>query len=448
MDRRPGICDQIPHPKQEVGVPPASASVVSRDSTPIVACHECGTVHRVHSLRPGAGANCATCGSVLYSRHRGGLDRVLALYLAAAILFVLANAFPFMSLNIEGRVQQTELFSSALALWHAGMRFLAIVVMAFAVALPAVKIASALWVLVPLHLGRRPWLAAHSIRLFDRLRPWAMMEVYLLGVMVAYVKLLDLAHIQLGPSMWAFVALIVAMVAADAALDDQDVWNRVAPQATTALLPPPPGTQLAGCHDCGQVAAIRPGDHHTRCGRCGSALHKRKPDSVARTSALVLTAAILYVPANVFPVMTVIYFGRGAPDTIISGVIELLHGGMWPLALLVFCASIMVPVLKLIGLSCLLISIRRGSVARLRDRTLLYRIIEQVGRWSMIDVFMIGILTALVNLGSIATIEPGIGAVCFAGVVIVTMIASMSFDPRLMWDVRDDKLGRPAVLRA
>lgn len=425
-----------------------NASVAVRGPTPIVACHECGTVHRVHSLLPGAGANCETCGSVLYSRHRGGLDRVLALYVTAAILFVLANAFPFMSLNIEGRVQQTELFSSGLALWRADMRFLATVVMAFAVALPAVKIVSALWVLIPIHCGRRPWLVAHSIRLFDRLRPWAMMEVYLLGVMVAYVKLLDLAHIDLGPSMWAFVALILAMVAADAALDDQDLWDKVAPQATTALLPPPPGKVLAGCHDCGQVALVGASDHHAHCARCGSGLHKRKPDSLTRTWALVLTAAILYVPANVFPVMTVIYFGRGAPDTIISGVIELLHGGMWPLALLVFVASIMVPVLKLIGLSFLLISVQRGSITRLRDRTLLYRIIEQVGRWSMIDVFMIGILTALVNLGSIATIEPGIGAVCFAGVVIVTMFASMSFDPRLMWDVRDEKLGGPAALRA
>lgn len=426
----------------------ANATVASHVSTPIVACHECGTVHRVHSLLPGAGADCSNCGGTLYSRHRAGLDRILALYVTAAILFVLANAFPFMSLNIEGRTQTTELFSSGLALWHADMGFLAGVVLAFAVLLPALKILAALWVLVPLKLGRRPWLAARSIRLFDRLRPWAMMEVYLLGVMVAYVKLLDLAHIELGPSMYAFVALIVSMVAADAALDDQDLWDKVAPQATTALLPPPRGTMLAGCHDCGQVALVRPGDRHRHCGRCGSALHKRKPDSVARTWALVLTATILYVPANVFPVMTVIYFGRGAPDTIISGVIELLHGGLWPLALLVFVASIMVPVLKLIGLSYLLISVQRGSIARLRDRTFLFRIIEQVGRWSMIDVFMIGILTALVNLGSIATIEPGIGAVCFAGVVIVTMIASMSFDPRLMWDVRDDKLGRPAALRA
>jgi paraquat-inducible protein A len=163
-------------------------------------------------------------------------------------------------------------------------------------------------------------------------------------------------------------------------------------------------------------------------------MHRRKPNSLARTWALVVTATILYIPANLLPVMTVVYFGRGEPDTILSGVKEQMQAGMWPVALLVFFASITVPVLKLIGLTFLLITVQRRSTWRLRDRGLMYRIIEQVGRWSMVDIFMISILVALVNLGSIATIEPGVGAICFAGVVIITMFASMSFDPRLIWD--------------
>jgi paraquat-inducible protein A len=140
------------------------------------------------------------------------------------------------------------------------------------------------------------------------------------------------------------------------------------------------------------------------------------------------------VPANLYPVMTVISLGQGAPDTILSGVEELAHAGMWPLALLVFFASITVPVLKLIGLTIMLVSTQLRSHRRLRDRTVLYRIVEFVGRWSMIDVFMLSILVGLVQLGNLATIEPGIGAVSFASVVILTMLAAESFDPRLMWD--------------
>jgi paraquat-inducible protein A len=173
---------------------------------------------------------------------------------------------------------------------------------------------------------------------------------------------------------------------------------------------------------------------HAECPRCGARLHFRKPNSVTRAWALVLTAMILYLPANIFPVMTVISFGKGEPDTILSGVKSLFYAGMWPLALLVFFASITVPILKILGLMFLLVSTSRGSRWRLRDRTLLYRIVESIGRWSMIDIFMLSILAGLVQLGSIATIRPGVGALSFAAVVVITMFAAAAFDPRLMWD--------------
>jgi paraquat-inducible protein A len=173
---------------------------------------------------------------------------------------------------------------------------------------------------------------------------------------------------------------------------------------------------------------------HARCPRCRAHLHRRKPDSIARCWALILTAAILYIPANVYPIMTVISFGAGSPDTILSGVKHLIESGMWPLALLVFFASITVPVLKIVGLVLLLLTTQWGTRWHLRDRTRLYRVIESVGRWSMIDIFMLSILVALVRLGALATVVPGVGAISFAAVVVTTMFAAMAFDPRLMWD--------------
>ena len=197
---------------------------------------------------------------------------------------------------------------------------------------------------------------------------------------------------------------------------------------------------LMGCHDCGLLLRKRhaaPGQA-LRCPRCTAPVHDRKPESLQRTTALMLTAAVLYVPANVFPIMTVVSFGKGQSDTIVSGIVHLAHGGMISLALLVFFASVLVPVLKLVGLAFLVISVHRRSRWRPRDRALLYRIIEQVGRWSMIDIFMISILVALVKLGNVATIETGLGATCFAAVVVLTMLASMGFDPRLMWDALEE----------
>ena len=189
------------------------------------------------------------------------------------------------------------------------------------------------------------------------------------------------------------------------------------------------------CHLLSQATAVAP---HPCCPRCGATLHARKPDSLARTWALTLTAYILYIPANLLPVMTVTMSGRGEPDTILSGVKALLLGGMWPLALLVFFASITVPVLKLLVLTYLLLSVQFKSRWRPRERTILYRLTESIGRWSMIDIFVIAILVALVKLGSLATINAGPGAVAFGGVVVTTMFAAMSFDPRLIWDALEN----------
>jgi paraquat-inducible protein A len=240
------------------------------------------------------------------------------------------------------------------------------------------------------------------------------------------------------------------MIAAEAALEPHEIWRRLGPQASTRQLEGRGRRTLISCHNCDQLAAMPPLPARTtaHCPRCGATMHRRKPNSLARTWALVVTATILYIPANLLPVMTVVYFGRGEPDTILSGVKELMQAGMWPVALLVFFASITVPVLKLIGLTFLLITVQRRSRWRLRDRGVIYRIIEQVGRWSMVDIFMISILVALVNLGSIATIEPNVGAICFAAVVITTMFASMSFDPRLIWDAEESSDAQRTPARA
>jgi paraquat-inducible protein A len=166
-------------------------------------------------------------------------------------------------------------------------------------------------------------------------------------------------------------------------------------------------------------------------------MHQRKPNSIKRTWALVLAACIFYIPANLFPVTIVTSLGKAQADTIMSGVIYFIGSGMWPIALVIFVASILVPILKLIILTFLLISVQRKSTWRPKDRTRLYRITEAIGRWSMVDIYVVTILVALVNLGSLATIKAGPGAVFFAAVVVITMFASMSFDPRLIWDAKE-----------
>jgi len=189
------------------------------------------------------------------------------------------------------------------------------------------------------------------------------------------------------------------------------------------------------CHDCALLCRVPGGTGHgARCPRCGAALHARKPRSLERTWALVIAAALCYAPANLLPIMTVTSLGKAQSDTIMSGVTYLLHHGMWPLAAIIFIASVFVPVLKLGILVLLLVSVGRGSRWRPVERTRLYRITEAIGRWSMVDIFVVTILVALVRLGSLATIEAQAGAVFFGAVVVLTMLAAESFDPRLIWD--------------
>jgi paraquat-inducible protein A len=171
-----------------------------------------------------------------------------------------------------------------------------------------------------------------------------------------------------------------------------------------------------------------------RCPRCGGRLHVRKPASLANTGALVLSAAILYLPANLVPVMHTHQLLSDDDDTIMSGVISLATSGSWPLAIIVFFASIVVPLLKLVALGDLLIAVRRGRVRHVRERSRLFRLVEFVGRWSMIDVFALSLLTALVKVPSLADIRPRPGALAFAAVVVLTMLAVQSFDERLLWD--------------
>ena len=172
--------------------------------------------------------------------------------------------------------------------------------------------------------------------------------------------------------------------------------------------------------------------YFAKCCRCGAVLYKRKPNSINRTLALVITGIILYIPANIYPIMTFEYLGQSQTTTIWSGVRELYSSGMFPIAILVFCASIAIPLLKLIGLAYLCISLKWGW--RRQDRTQLYQVIDVIGRWAMLDVFLLSIMVAVVKLGQIATVIPGPGSLAFAAVVVLTLFAAYCFDPRLIWE--------------
>jgi len=191
---------------------------------------------------------------------------------------------------------------------------------------------------------------------------------------------------------------------------------------------------LYTCHTCALVARPPDSGSHALCPRCGAPLHARKPDSLGRTWALMIAAYILLIPANVLPIMETGSMFGSQRDTILSGVIYLWESGSWPLALLVLFASIVVPVAKLLALNYLVWTVQRGHPHRARERTRLYRLLKFVGRWSMLDIYVVTLLAALVQLQGLASIQAAPGAIAFGAVVVLTMFASMTFDSRMIWD--------------
>jgi len=195
---------------------------------------------------------------------------------------------------------------------------------------------------------------------------------------------------------------------------------------------------MAGCHTCGQ--AVHVGKHtHVECPRCGAEVHYRKTDSINRAWAFLIAAMIMYIPANTEPMMRTTSLGNTSADTILEGVLYFVTHGDWPIGLVIFAASVMLPLLKMIAIAYILISVQRGSATKKSEKTTLYKLAEILGKWSMLDIFVVGLMAGLVQLGALTTIAPGPACIAFAAVVILTMFAEMVFDPKLIWDQMEEK---------
>ncbi len=411
-------------------------------------CPDCGLFQIVPDSRPGDTLRCARCTAWLRHHRADPTSLALSCNVTSLVLYLVVLTLPLMTLDLLGRLHTVDILTGPVSLWNAngGLAAVGALVLLATVLMPGVVIATNLLVLFG---ARRAPGWRHLPRLLrwqQSLRPWSMIEVYMLGVFVAYTKLIDLAHVDLDPSIFALAAIMLLMIGADGAFDQAAVWETISAerQAGAAPLPAcPPDEALAdtrrliACHGCELVLQSDSGAHaldrHV-CPRCHAELHRREPNSLQRTVAFLLASAILYVPANLLPVLTLTRFGQGEPSTILSGVEQLYDDGMLPLALLVFVASICVPCLKVAGLSVMVVMTHFRLSAGLLDRTRLFRIIDFIGRWSMIDVFMISILVAIVHFGFLANVDADPGIVAFASVVVLTIFAAEAFDPRLMWD--------------
>ena len=422
----------------------------------LVECGCCGKFQKLSEIPPGTVARCIRCGQSLERRNKTApLATPLAFCITSAALYIATLASSLMTLNLYGRERTVDLLTGPMELLHEGWGEVGVLVGLVTVLAPGIVIAMMGMILTAAFFEELPDWAPHLLAWYEKLRPWSMMEVYILGIFVAYTKLVDLAHVAVGPAAYLIAALMISMAATDQTLDRERIWRQrrvegslMLPNGRRVMVERisiekmsemPPLENMLACHSCGLVGVFPEPVPQTRsvglCPRCGHELRRRKVNSISRTTALLLAALIFYFPANLFPVMTVIKVGNGGGHTIIEGAIELWQDGMIPLSLLVLFASVTVPVAKILGLSYMIITTKRRSARGLLLRSKLFRVIEAIGRWSMIDVFMISILVAVVRFSSLANIKANGGVVSFAAVVVITIFAAHCFDPRLMWDV-------------
>jgi len=383
-------------------------------------------------MEAGHKANCPRCGVTLTTQWDAPRQRPTAYALVALFMLLLSNLFPFVNMKVAGITSEVTLMEIPGVMFSEDYVSLGTLFMLFVQLVPAFCLITILLLVNRVVLPRR--LKHGMARIFFQLKTWGMAEIFLAGVLVSFVKLMAYGDIGIGSSFIPWCMFCILQLRAFQCVDRRWLWDDLAPMPvlTTPLKVGVPGIRQ-GLRSCRCCTAILPANT-LQCPRCETRGYVRRKNSLQWTLALLFTAILLYFPANILPIMITDLLGDKMPSTILAGVILLWSEGSYPVAMVIFIASILVPTLKMIAIGWLCWD-AKGHGQRDSERMhLIYEVVEFVGRWSMIDVFVIAVLSALVRMGALMSIYPAIGAVMFALVVIITMFAAMTFDPRLSWD--------------
>lgn len=410
-----------------------AATHTSADYTPeLTLCPHCDLVQQVPQLEPGEESSCIRCGHHLDARHPEPIVRPVLYAGSALFMLLLANLFPFVSMFAAGNSNEMNFFDTSSVLFTEHHQWLAILIWLFIQAVPAACMFAILYLKLGMvyALPARTWVA----RVLYMLKPWSMVDIFLMGLIISFVKLVADADISLGPSFWAFCLFCLLHLRAFQVIDRRELWSKIAPCPAPEVRARAGRTGLAQqlklCKVCTAMVPVA----QTHCSRCHSRVRLRQRSSIQNTIALLIAATLLYVPANLLPIMRTVSFGETIDSTIISGLILMWQDGAYPVALIILVASVIVPVAKILVMFWLCYLTTIPLHRRQRYSTQIYRLVDWVGRWSMVDVLVVAIMAALVRFDLLMSVYPGVGALVFAAVVILTMLAALSFDPRLLWD--------------
>ncbi|MFW5443582.1 MAG: paraquat-inducible protein A [Methylococcaceae bacterium] len=407
----------------------------------IVNCHDCGLLQKISHMPEDGAALCCRCDAILRKRQRiksaKSIEHTLALVFTSIVLFIIANVFPVVQVRAEGHEMAATLFACVKFLLTHERPLLAVLVFVTCIGGPLIQLLGLLYILMPLNFNRIPPYAPQVYRLVRVFTAWSMLDVLMLGILVSVVKLSALATVIPSIALWTFGLLIFFIAAILSGLDTEKLWEQISPKTQSLVQQNlKVGSQFTNCHNCHLLCSVpvQGGVLESSCPRCNTTVHVRKPLSQTRSTALLIAAFVMFIPANLLPVMNVSSMGSIEGDTIVGGVIYLATSGDLPLAVILFIASVFVPSIKLLILTVLLFTVHFKSQWHPKERTRLYRLTELIGRWSMVDIYVVTLMAALIQIQGLMVIEAGMGAVAFGAVVVLTILAVMAFDPRLIWD--------------
>jgi len=406
--------------------------VCSHVHDPHILCPQCDLLVAIPEIAVGQKAKCPRCHTTLTSRWKEPRRRPIAYAVSALFMLLLSNLFPFVNMKVAGLGSEVTLIQIPQVLVSDDYASMASLFMILVQLMPALGM---IFIIILCQGTSIPSHWQISIaRNYFRLKAWCMVEIFLAGVLVSFVKLMAYGDVGVGTSFYPFVLFCILQLRAFQCTDRYWIWQQVAP-APKLEMPLRVGKSglsqgLRSCHCC---MAILPVDQK-QCGRCDTSGHARRKNSLQWTMALLITSIFLYIPANLLPIMITQVLGTPMPSTIMAGVVLLWSEGSYPVAMVILIASIMVPTMKMIAIGWLCWDANSNKEIDRERLHVIYEVVEFVGRWSMIDVFVIAVLSALVRMGQLMSIYPDIGALLFASVVILTMFAAMTFDPRLIWD--------------
>lgn len=367
---------------------------------------------------------------MLDQANGSGVNITLAWVWAILLLLFPANLLPLMQVSIGNDTRYGYIFSGVQALMTEHWPLLALMFAAFVLLFPFVYIGLMTGVLTTLRLGYRPMWLGRAFRYALNLRLWAMPDVLVLAGLVVFMRTQVQMQSQVVWGGWCLIAASVLTVIMPFTFSQHNVWRHIMPDR-----PEPPSGPAISCDACNLILPLY--RENTPCPRCQKRLYMRRPNSLSHTAALVIASYVLYFPSYYYPMSVTLQPSGVQQYTIMQGVRELVQGGYWELAIIIFTASVIIPMLKLIGLSWLLISVRNPSRRALVLRTRLARVIHKIGRWSYTDPFIAALMVPLISFSGLADVHLGDAALPFALVVTFTMLASRSFDARLMWDAAE-----------